>query len=57
MSAFDRGLMHKEMQASAAVRLDDLRDPQTLQERTKEGKRNWLIVIGVCTHLGCIPKA
>lgn len=53
---FIRNLTAKEMQASAAVRLDDLRDPQTLEDRTKEGTRNWLIVIGVCTHLGCIPQ-
>lgn len=52
---FIRNLTHEEMQASAAVLLDDLRDPQTLQDRTKEGKKNWLIIIGVCTHLGCVP--
>ena len=33
-----------------------LKDPQTLAERTKEGKTNWLITMGVCTHLGCIPQ-
>jgi ubiquinol-cytochrome c reductase iron-sulfur subunit len=32
-----------------------LRDPQTLEERTKPGKTNWLITMGVCTHLGCVP--
>ena len=24
--------------------------------RTKKGKENWLILVGICTHLGCIPK-
>jgi ubiquinol-cytochrome c reductase iron-sulfur subunit len=24
--------------------------------RTKEGKENWLVLVGICTHLGCIPK-
>jgi ubiquinol-cytochrome c reductase iron-sulfur subunit len=24
--------------------------------RTKEGHENWLIMVGICTHLGCIPK-
>jgi ubiquinol-cytochrome c reductase iron-sulfur subunit len=24
--------------------------------RTVKGKRNWLVLVGVCTHLGCIPK-
>ena len=32
-----------------------MRDPQTLAERTKPGKANWLITMGVCTHLGCVP--
>jgi Rieske Fe-S protein len=22
---------------------------------TKPGKENWLITMGVCTHLGCVP--
>lgn len=30
-----------------------LRDPQTDSERTKDPK--WLVMVGVCTHLGCIP--
>ena len=33
----------------------ELRDPQTLGDRTKPGKENWLITLGVCTHLGCVP--
>ena len=32
-----------------------LRDPQTLADRTKPGKQEWLITLGVCTHLGCVP--
>ncbi len=32
-----------------------LREPQTLADRTKPGKQNWLITMGVCTHLGCVP--
>ena len=32
-----------------------LREAQTLAERTKPGKENWLITMGVCTHLGCVP--
>ena len=31
------------------------RDPQTLEERTHEGHRQWYISLAVCTHLGCIP--
>lgn len=34
----------------------DLRDPQTDAQRTKPGKSQWLILVGVCTHLGCVPN-
>ncbi|HEX6783296.1 MAG TPA: ubiquinol-cytochrome c reductase iron-sulfur subunit [Sphingomicrobium sp.] len=52
---FIRNLTPKEIQEANAVKLSDLRDPQTLAERTKPGKTNWLITLGVCTHLGCVP--
>ena len=44
-----------EIQAAAAVDLGELRDPQTDAERVHEGQEAWLVVIGVCTHLGCVP--
>jgi ubiquinol-cytochrome c reductase iron-sulfur subunit len=52
---FVRNLTPEEIAAADAVNASDLRDPQTLAERTKEGKQNWLITLGVCTHLGCVP--
>lgn len=52
---FIHHMMPKEIAEANAVSLSELRDPQTLAERTKPGHENWLIVIGVCTHLGCIP--
>ncbi|MFZ3485221.1 ubiquinol-cytochrome c reductase iron-sulfur subunit [Sphingomonas sp. 3-13AW] len=52
---FVRNLTPQEIEAANKVPLSDLRDPQTLAERTKEGKANWLITLGVCTHLGCVP--
>ncbi|KQM23305.1 ubiquinol-cytochrome c reductase iron-sulfur subunit [Sphingomonas sp. Leaf24] len=52
---FVRNLTPKEIAEANAVSLADLRDPQTLAERTKTGKNNWLITLGVCTHLGCVP--
>ena len=30
--------------------------PATDANRIKPGKENWLVAIGICTHLGCIPK-
>ena len=52
---FVRNLTPKEIAEAEAVPLSDLRDPETLQQRTKAGHTNWLITLGVCTHLGCIP--
>lgn len=52
---FVRNLTPKEIAEANAVPLSELRDPQTLAERTKPGKTNWLITLGVCTHLGCVP--
>jgi ubiquinol-cytochrome c reductase iron-sulfur subunit len=52
---FIRQLTPQEIQAANAVDIGSLRDPQTLAERTKPGKAQWLITLGVCTHLGCVP--
>ncbi len=52
---FVRNLTPAEIQQANRVSLGDLRDPQSLAERTKPGKANWLITLGVCTHLGCVP--
>ncbi len=52
---FVRNLTPAEMAAANAVDVGSLRDPQTLAQRTKPGKENWLITLGVCTHLGCVP--
>ncbi len=52
---FIRNLTPAEIRQANAVAADDLRDPQTLAERTRDGKANWLVTMGVCTHLGCVP--
>ena len=52
---FIRNLTPKEIAEANAVPMSDLRDPQSLAQRTKPGKANWLITLGVCTHLGCVP--
>lgn len=52
---FIRNLTAKEISEADKVDVTTLRDPQTLTERTKEGRENWLITMGVCTHLGCVP--
>ena len=52
---FVRNLTPAEVAEANKVAIGSLRDPQTLAERTKEGHENWLITMGVCTHLGCVP--
>ncbi len=52
---FVRNLTQAEMDAADDVDVGSLRDPQTLAERTKEGHESFLITMGVCTHLGCVP--
>jgi ubiquinol-cytochrome c reductase iron-sulfur subunit len=32
-----------------------MRDPATDESRHKPGKAEWLILVGTCTHLGCVP--
>ena len=39
------------------VNVASLPDPQTDQSRVKSGHDEWLVVIAICTHLGCIPLA
>ena len=54
---FARNLTQQEITASYAVPMKDLRDPQTLAERTKEGKSNWLITLGVGTVRNFVREA
>ncbi len=65
---FIRNRTKEEIAAAEKVNIADLRDqsarnlalpesdPATDANRTKKGHENWLIMIGICTHLGCIPK-
>lgn len=46
----------KQIDEAKAVNLADLRDPETDAQRTKAGHEQYLIQIGICTHLGCIPN-
>lgn len=42
-----------EIQEAENIKVETLRDPQTDAERVK--KPEWLVMVGVCTHLGCVP--
>ena len=52
-----QGSTSKEL-PDALARNDDLPTdgPATDANRTKKGHENWIILVGICTHLGCIPK-
>jgi ubiquinol-cytochrome c reductase iron-sulfur subunit len=65
---FIRNRTPEEIKAAQEVALADLKDPvarnanissdaqATDIDRTAgEGKENWLVMVGVCTHLGCVP--
>ncbi len=52
---FVRHRTAKEIEEARAVPQNRLIDPATDQSRVKPGKDQWLVVIGICTHLGCVP--
>jgi ubiquinol-cytochrome c reductase iron-sulfur subunit len=52
---FIRHRTQKEIAEAVAGDRADLRDPATDESRHKPDMAEWLIVIGVCTHLGCVP--
>jgi len=52
---FVRHRTAEEIDMESKVDVSSLRDPQTDTDRCQ--KPEWLIVLGVCTHLGCVPIA
>jgi ubiquinol-cytochrome c reductase iron-sulfur subunit len=65
---FIRNRTPEEIKAAQDVRIEELKDPMarnaniaadapaTDDDRSAgKGKENWLVMVGVCTHLGCIP--
>jgi ubiquinol-cytochrome c reductase iron-sulfur subunit len=44
-----------EIKEAQSVKMSDLPDPVSDAERVKQGKEQWLVMVGVCTHLGCVP--
>jgi ubiquinol-cytochrome c reductase iron-sulfur subunit len=65
---FVRNRTKEEIQKALEAPIDDLPDRSARNDalperalatdanRTKKGHENWIIVVGICTHLGCIPK-
>ncbi len=52
---FIRHRTQAEIEKERSVDVTSLRDPQADDARTK--KPEWLVVLGICTHLGCVPLA
>ena len=52
---FVRHRTQAEIDAARAVAASELSDPQADDERVQKDKEKYLILVGVCTHLGCIP--
>jgi len=50
---FVRRRLPEEITAAEQAAVAELRDPEKDGDRVK--KPEWLILIGVCTHLGCVP--
>lgn len=58
---FVRHRTKKEIEDAKATPLADLKDPQSDEQRIHSfnGKpmEEWIVAIGICTHLGCVPLA
>jgi ubiquinol-cytochrome c reductase iron-sulfur subunit len=54
---FIRRRTAEEIKEAVEQSVSDLPDPQKDSERVQKGKEEWLVVVGVCTHLGCVPMA
>lgn len=50
---FIRRRTPEEIAEAEKVSLTDLKDPQADKDRVQ--KPEWLVLIGICTHLGCVP--
>ena len=50
---FIRKRTQQEISEAKSVKLEDLKDPVIDDDRVK--KDEWLVLVGICTHLGCVP--
>ncbi len=53
---FIRHRSDKEVAEARNVSMSELPDPEKDQDRIKAGHEQWIVLIGICTHLGCIPN-
>ncbi|MGL4371824.1 MAG: ubiquinol-cytochrome c reductase iron-sulfur subunit [Alphaproteobacteria bacterium] len=52
---FIRHRTPEEIRQETNVSLGELLDPEPDGQRIRKDKPQWLVVVGICTHLGCVP--
>ncbi len=52
---FVRHRTEAETKQAEDVPLGQLIDPQPDADRVKDGHSDWIVLVGICTHLGCVP--
>ena len=52
---FIRHRTEEEIKEANAVPMSDLKDPEEDSQRVQAGHAQWLVMVGICTHLGCVP--
>ncbi|MEL6480731.1 MAG: ubiquinol-cytochrome c reductase iron-sulfur subunit [Pseudomonadota bacterium] len=52
---FIRHRTPEEIAEAREVPMSDLKDPQTDEDRALDPEGKYLVMLGVCTHLGCVP--
>ena len=50
---FIRKRTQEEISEAKSVKMEDLKHPEKDEDRAKDPQ--WLVMLGVCTHLGCVP--
>jgi len=50
---FIRRRTQEEISEAKSVKMEDLKHPEKDEDRAKDPE--WLVMLGVCTHLGCVP--
>src|SRR5210317_1100805 len=50
---FIRRRTQEEISEARSVKMEDLIHPEKDEDRAKNPE--WLVMLGVCTHLGCVP--
>jgi len=53
---FVRNRTDEEIKEAQNTQTSGMIDPESDDQRVKAGYQQWLVVVGICTHLGCVPN-